>query len=498
MSVDAGKSRASRAQGTVRGAARQLEVEVACFALVTGVYLLHLFVSGYDRFYYDAQFYWNLGQSFEHNGHFSLVSYGGAAFHGYSIPLLAYVLQSMASVLDIGSVTIVKLFGALTAATLGVVVAPRLAKALFPGASIGWRRVLVLNALFFIFWRDYFGFLLSDFPALLAASVAIMGLLRATTAGYVVAGLGLGLAANMRPAYLPALIVGLGVAALLPLRDFDLRARGVAAGLVVAGAFIAFLPQVLINHHQRASWSPFVPEGRVIAMQQLSDGMRAQKYETFVGPATRYPQPEVFFFDPSTTHVLEAEHLPTNTIVLGQFDAISSYRQYLGIVLRHPAELAASFVRHVFNGLDVRYPTPYVRDLRDKSILLSLLLYTVMFIALARLLVADARRALGRIRWSGVVVLLSACLTAAPSEAESRFFLPLQLFVYMLVCFGPATRSSLLAVSTSRRVGLALSYAAFVLVCLTLSSDTFSQIQHPELVLGLGSAISTSLSFVAG
>ena len=38
--------------------ARRIPAEAACFALVAGAYLVHLFVSGYHRFYYDSADYW--------------------------------------------------------------------------------------------------------------------------------------------------------------------------------------------------------------------------------------------------------------------------------------------------------------------------------------------------------------------------------------------------------------------------------------------------------
>src|SRR4029453_15870996 len=101
----------------------------------------------------------------------------------------------------------------------------------------------------------------------------------------------------------------------------------------------------------------------------------------------------------------------------------------------------------------VRYPTPYIRDLDDSSLLLSLLLYSLLFVALARLLIPGARRALGRIHWVGTAILVSPCLSAIPGAVEPRFFLPLQLVGYMLVCFGPATRSTVLAGGTAPRGG---------------------------------------------
>ena len=140
--------------------------------------------------------------------------------------------------------------------------------------------------------------------------------------------------------------------------------------------------------------------------------------------------------------------------------------------------MSASYARHVFNGLDVKYPTPYVRDLRDTSTALSLLEYTLIFLALARLLATGARRALGGVRWAGLLVLAASCIGVLQVQAEPRYFLPLQLLIYLLVCFGPMTRQTLFA-GRERRVTLAAAYASFVLVCLTLSSSTRAQLEHP-------------------
>jgi hypothetical protein len=464
--------------------ARRIRFEVVCFPLVALVYGLHFLLSGYNRFYYDATEYWQLGERFQHNGHFSLLSYD-YPWRGYSVPLLNHTLQVLASAAGLGAVTIVRICGALLAATLGVIVIPRFARELFPAASIGPGRVLALNALIFLYWRDHFDFSLSDFPSLLVVLVGLLGLLRGTAPGYLVAGLGFGLAANIRPGYLFAAVAAVAVAALFPRRPWSWHRRGVAAALVLAGALVASLPQMMINHHQRGTWSPFIPKAGEITLLQLWDGMHAQKYETYIGPPAGYAEPGVFYLDPAMRHVLEQEHISPVTRS-GGYVEFPSHGDYVRLVLDHPAEMAAGYVRRLFNGLDVQYPTPYVRDLGDRSTVLSLLQYTLMFIAIARLLLPDARRALGRIRWAGIVLLLIPCVTAITGAVEPRFLLPLQVVVYMLVCFGPATRASLLGGSVGRRVGLAVSYAAFVLVCLTLSSATLGQLQHPGPTLGLG------------
>jgi hypothetical protein len=452
---------------------RRVPAEAACFVLVAGVYLVHLFTSGYDRFYYDSADYWE---------QYSFRS------RGYSMPLLCRVLQGIGSAFGLGDVTIVKIFGALLAATLGVVVVPRLARQLFPAAAVTWLRVLALNALVFLYWRDYFAFPLTDFPALLLASVAVLALLRRNAAGLYVAGLALGVAVNLRPNYLPALAAVLVVAAhsVRP-RHGTLATRAVA--LVLAGAFVATVPQVLANHHWRGSWSPIVERAHEEELVSIWLGMNAQKFETYIGTSDVLPSPNVAYLDPSTIRLLDREHISPVRAPDGVLE-FPGTRRYLRLVVHHPAEMAASYVRHVFNGLDVRHPTPYIRDFGDTSLALSLLEYSLLFLALARLLVPRARRALGDVRWGGVIVLAGTCVSTVVIQAEVRYWLPWQFLVYMLVCFGPAFGASLLGRTRGDRVAIGATYVAFVLLCLTLSAASQAQRQYP-------SNLSTSVSRAA-
>ena len=440
-----------------------------CFFTVAAVYLLHFHVSGYDRFYSDSVKYWELGELFERDGHFSLFSYD-SPLRGYSLPLINHGLQAASAAGGVGELRLVRLTGALLAATLGVVVIPRLARQLFPNAAISWGRVLVLNALIFLFWRDHFSFPLSDFPALLAAAVGLIALLRGTTAAYIVAGIGFALAANLRPAYLPAALAALGAAALLPSRPRTRRRRSLALALVLAGALLVSLPQMTINDHHRGTWSPLVPDSRKISMLQLTEGLGAQRYETYIESPDRYPGVKVFYLDPVWRRVLNEESV----------SEITSYGQYARLVLEHPDLMAVSYALHAVNGLDVWYPTPYVRDLEDRTSVLSFVQFTLTFLAIARLVLPEARRRVGAISWVGLAIFVSPCLSAIPGAVEPRFFLPAHVLVYMLVCFGPAARESFVPVTSTRRAALASVYVAFVALGLTASLATRSQIEHPR------------------
>ena len=446
---------------------RRIPPEPACFLLVAGTWATYLVVTGDDRFYHDAARYWQLGDLFGQGAHFSLLAYD-YPYRGYSLPLWNHGLDIVASVVGIGDSMIVQLTGSLLVAMLGVVVVPRLARALFSEAAVGWGRVLALNGLLFVFWRDHLGFPLSDFPALLAACVGVLGLLRATKTGYLVAGLAFGLAVNLRPAYLLTAVAAVVVAGLVPRRPWRSLRHVFAPALVLVGALVVSLPQMAINHHHRDSWSPTVDGAKEIGTGQLAWGLVLQRYETYVGPSSEYPRQRVLYFDPVANKVREEE---------GVSD-IESYGDYIEVVLRHPAAMATSYALHVFNGLDVRYATPYIRDLRDTPLVLSLLQYTLLFVAITRLVLPAARRRLGDVRWLGASLLILASLTAIPGAIEPRFFLPVHLLVYTLVCFGPANATTFLAGSVGRRVGLAGAYVSFVILCVTLSAATRAQIEY--------------------
>jgi hypothetical protein len=453
----------------VAGAVRRyVRAEPACFVLVAGVYLAYFWRSGYDRFYFDAYAYWELGKRFGLDGAFSLVGFYDPN-RGYSYPLFNFLLQNVADALNVGDVTIVRISGALLAATLGVVVAPRLARAIFPGANTGLVRVIAFNAIVFALWRDHFQFPLSDFPTLLVASLGVMGLLRRTTGGYVAAGLCLGLAANMRPAYLPVALVGLLVGALLPIRPGGWRSRAASAALVLVPLIYVALPQVAVNDHHRGSLSPAPPSSREGSVRLLSMGLEAQKQETYVGRPTAYPRPDVRYLDPVMRDAIdEEETLP-----------LESYRDYTRVVLEHPLSTAASYGLHVFNNLDVRYATPYIRNLEDRPLVLPVLQFTLLFVAVTQLVLPEARRRLGDVRWLGMALLASTIVTAIPSPATPRYFLGVHLLAYMLACFSPGLRASLLPRRAARRLGLALAWAVVLGACLTLSAAVQRQIEYP-------------------
>jgi hypothetical protein len=441
----------------------QRRISIGLFAGVFATYAVYLRIFGDPHFYYDAASYWSLGGSFGRAGHFSLLDYD-STLRGYSLPLLNRFLSVVAAHLGMGSVTTVQLFGALEIALLGTVLVPRAVRVLWPSGQITPLRILVFNVIVFFFWRDHLGFPLSDFPAMTLAVVALLAVSRGSSAGYAVAGVAVGLAWNVRQAYLATLVVLLIV---VVIREAARRTPLVAAraiALVAAGVLIASLPQMLINHRHAKTWSPVVQSGKAIIAMDLTFGMQAQRYETYVG--SKYPTPTVFYADPSTVALLRRDNII----------AVQDYAQYLRIVERHPTEMVAGWARRTFNGLDVRYPTPYIHDLGSAWEGFSLVNYSLLFVAGATLLLPGFRRRLGRVAWPEALAFCAACLPAVPFAVESRFFLPVQFVVYALVVFASGRREAWGELDRRGQVALAVAYPLFLLLCIALSTGTIALI----------------------
>ena len=439
---------------------------LAPFAIVFATYLFYLRTFAEPAFYFDSLGYWTLGGSFGGTNHFSLLDYG-SPIRGYSLPLYNRMLASIASTLGMGSVTIVHISGALQAALLGTVLVPLLVRAVCAAAVVTPARILIFNAIVFLFWRDYFGFPMSDFPSAALAIGAVYAVSRRSPAAYALAGLAIGLAWNVRQAYIATLVVILlVVVARAGIRRAPVRAAGVVA-LVLAGIVVASLPQMLINHRHGYGWNPTVPDAKRISLENLYGGLINQRYETSNDPD--YPSASVRYLDPSTQAIIEEEQLGNV--------GFTSYGHYAEVVARHPVEMLGAYARRLFNGLDVRFATPYVRDLDATSHWFSLLDYTLLFIAGARLLVPAFRRQLGGVRWPEVVAVGSAILPSIPLGAETRYYLPVQLVVYAIVAFAPGTRRAWSEIGRPGRITLALSYPAFLLICFMLSTSAIALIQ---------------------
>jgi hypothetical protein len=444
---------------------------IAATAAFAGALLVAL-AEGVKPFYYDAGNYWTIGGTFFRHGDFSLFNYSNT-LRGYLLPLIDNRLLRVAIALDWRASALANIFNAACFAAIGAVLAPRLAELAW-GRRWGVARRLALTGLLLLFWHGFLSYPLSDFPAFTFMLIAVVACSRPESVGSMaLAGLGAGAAIDARPAYLPLLVLVPLLAVLMarerPVGERVSRGRRLVAWVVLIVAFAAVsLPQALISHRHFASWS-FIP-GSAAGLEslQLTEGMRLQRYDTFVGVGQ---PPQMLYEDPAGTRLLAAQ----------PGGRVAGLGQYLEIVADHPGTMLPLLVRHVVNGLDQRYPTPYVERVDtgpNRSLRLAGLL--LLLLALARVCWPPARRALGRTRWRYPLTLLACCVTAVPSAMETRFLLPVFTLVYVVVLTPSGSWSRETAPRWRRFAARALALAACATVAtivLLVASDASSHLR---------------------
>ena len=419
------------------------------------VYLLYLPTSGYERLYFDAEEYWTIAKQYYPGGDFSFLSYF-TFLRGYFFPLFLAPLTQFSAANGFSPLAVTQVQGACVAALVFGWCGPALWQAVRGGAAPSLGRRLVFAGLGFVVWRDYFNFCLTDFLALLALGISLMALLRGQgVRSALVAGIALAAAANMRPVYQLA-VPAVAVLALLPGAGGTRRSGLVRGGALVLGAAFGLLPQTYSNHHHAGITSPWVqthkPGEPNLYLNQLGWGLFMQKYETTIG--RDYSETGMRFIDGQGLLLLKSTGQPNFT----------EASQYVRLCLAQPGPVAGVWLRHLFNGLDVQYSTPYIKQVYVTTWPLAWLNYTIIWGGL--LMLVSRRWARPSVHWlrPGLVVLalLVPCMATLPTAMECRFLLALHLLFAGTVAFGAKPLQWWRAASRRWRTGVVLSYAAFV------------------------------------
>jgi hypothetical protein len=467
--------------------------------LLTVAYLLYLPLSGYSQLYYDGQTFWDLATRFiTRERHFSLLHYSMGG-RGYTWPLVLVPLRTAWKVLGGEPIWYTRVLGAVVAGFVFGWLGPRLYQRVTGAAvlpSLGRR--LAFAAVGFLCWRDYFNFPLTDFPALLVLGSAMLLVLRPRlrAAGLVAVGALLGLAFNIRPIY--QLSAGLLVLAVLwpsvaPSLGLELQNDATASVgrwwqnsllrlvALLLGFTLVLSPQFIMHRRYFPQESPWHLGGHVrqneLVVKHLAMGLVSFKYETNVG--NTYPEVRMWYPDPVGQTIMRRER-PTFF-----FTAES---QYWDMVRHYPLSFAGLYLRRLFDGLDIQYPTPYVRYVYSPpSWPLALLNYTVLLLGLGRLLYAwwagarpDAQRSLV------LLALLLPCLGSLPMAVEVRFMLPLHLLLAAAATLGWPQSSQLgqaLRSQPSRAALLGALFGVGLLLCFSVSADTQAHLEHGARLL---------------
>jgi hypothetical protein len=225
----------------------------------------------------------------------------------------------------------------------------------------------------------------------------------------------------MRPVYLVSLLQFLGLAIWWSYRHSP-RATGWRWAALLIGIALTLGPQWAINRIHFQENTPLVlarlpGQPGSFYLKQLAWGTRVQLFDG----ALTYPS-ALPYADESGVKLFEE-------IKQREY---SSYAQYLQIIAQQPADFFLRYGRHLFNGLDIRYPTPYrLTASSPESLPLKLLNYVLIALALITIRVKQ-------LHWQHYLVLLALllpCAAAVPVAMENRFLLPLHLLLLSVVAF---------------------------------------------------------------
>ncbi|WP_190926158.1 hypothetical protein [Hymenobacter armeniacus] len=135
-----------------------------------------------------------------------------------------------------------------------------------------------------------------------------------------------------------------------------------------------------------------------------------------------------------------------------------------------------SWLRHLFNGLDVQYPTPYIPAVYVPTWGLAWLNYTVLLGGMVIWVLAWRRASA-----PGYLVILSLliqCAAVVPVAMECRFLLPLHLLLCAAFAFGLRPRHLWRSTSRPTRIAAACLYVTALAACFWVSSNAQRQLEH--------------------
>ena len=444
-----------------------------CLILVLALYASYLPLSGYTvgQVRFDAAQYWELSLWFTQHGHFALLAFD-EPMRGYLGPLMLLPARLLCHFTGCSMLAGAQVLGAGWAALLFGLAIPRLWTQA-TGLALSGGRWLALVVLGFVFWRDYFNFPLSDMPALTLLLLGLGALGRPGWGWAIVAGLLLGAAINIRPIYLAS---GPGVLWLLAAPE--IRQQWLRRGVALAfGLALPLLPQLLINLRHFRQATPLVlagpPGTPPLYLKQLGWGTAFQRYETSLIP--EIPRSLVY-----------ADSAGRRALAQEPNQRFGSYGQYLRFALRQPLATSGRYLRHLFNGLDIRFPTPYPTRLHPAG-QAALRLLNYMLLGLGAWLAVAALRS----RWqtseprgyaaATLLALLLPCVLALPTLMECRFLLPVHLLLLTAVA---ATWHPLAAWhqlrTPWRRLALLAFGVAWLWGCWQVSEATAGQLRPPS------------------
>lgn len=449
------------------------------------LFLVGLLVQGIDEYWWDSGYYWNLSQSFIKNGQFSIANYD-APLRGYIIPFISLIIKAIGQLLGVKAEVVFLVFSATNFTLISCILFPKSVE-IFK-RKVNNSSIILFSVILAIYWGGYFRYPLSDISSLVFIWVflyihlyiiKIVGEVKQLTIwhfGLILVGMAcFGLGMNARPSYqvLIPIVIVIYVYIGIKLKKHKLDIIRIIS-VAVLGVIIALGPQYYNNVNNYDIASPLVQTqlnygGESLILKQINWGLIYQKYETYVGPGY---VPRVAYEDLNGVELLKKTDNGT----------ISSISEWIKMFLEYPLDFIGVYARHLFNAIDLKYNTPYIKDMNQTSGLFNIFNYTIWFVSIY-ICVYNVKK-----WWKqnpflsflvGMVMVLST-LIAIVGAVENRFLLPTFIFVYSIFCCFVFENDCLKTLKKMVDIKNGVLFLAFLTICISYSSLVQATIiDHP-------------------
>lgn len=431
------------------------------------IYRLHT-LDWWKEYRWDAGDYW-YGMALSYNlDKFSIYNYNNP-LRGYLYPLMAYALHKLAYI-GIGAERLNFFIATSILYTFCfMVLIPKIIKLMFE-IDISIPQRLIYSVICTIMFRGMILYPLTDLPGIMLVCLAIYFFLllmkdkvkrkwmQVLYAGGI--GVGLGGAYYVRPVYLIVWLAFSGMAI-----TYMIRTKKWTLSVALLGMLIVAMPQICINKVHFNTYSPMIQTqsgvGKSLYLRQLEWGIYVQKYESNMDEAAKNIPAAMIYEDSIGTRLLE------------QNGEIDSYLSYIKFCIRHFADMACIYLKHIFNGLDIVYPDAYIKNVYCNRFMVQFFNYTLIFGGLEGLLFFIKRK-----MWNGwqVGLVITYCLPimlVIPTAVETRFFVGAHLVLYLFAVITLINREWWRKVWKCKWKAAGV-YVMFLCVCFLMNSQTFN------------------------
>ena len=259
------------------------------------------------------------------------------------------------------------------------------------------------------------------------------------------------------------------------------------------GLVFVFLPQVVINmaHFGILNPMPLTQFHRNnLFLAQLTSGIQVQRYETFVGLKPDYQYATVIYLDQHGRNIFVRSgydpdsYFHPNPETFSLSPKILSLSEYILLTLKHPLDFLMIYFRHLFNGLDVVYNTPYIYDLYENAGYIRLLNYSLLFLTVLYINKHVKVSSVLSYQFLLLLILVLPSILSIPSSIEVRFLLPLHFISYSTTAFFVFPMFSSFA--RIKKINILLKYLPwcliFIIICFLLSANTFANMRDGSFI----------------